>query len=89
MKKILIHLIKGYAFLVSPLLGKNCRFYPTCSSYMMQAIEVHGALKGVWLGLRRLLKCHPYHKGNMDDPVPIKEAKACSSEHCTKTHDQL
>lgn len=72
-RKILISIIKGYSYLVSPLLGQNCRFHPTCSAYMMQAIEVHGVFKGVWLGVRRILKCHPYHKGDMCDPVPPKK----------------
>jgi putative membrane protein insertion efficiency factor len=86
MKKIIISFIKVYSYLLSPLLGQNCRFYPTCSSYMTQAIEVHGVFKGLGLGGRRLLKCHPYHKGDMIDPVPLKEG--CSG-HCTHRHDQL
>jgi putative membrane protein insertion efficiency factor len=86
MKKILINVIKGYSYLISPLLGSNCRFYPTCSSYMMQAIEVHGVFKGLYLGMRRLLKCHPYHRGDMVDPVPPKEG--CGG-HCAHRDDQL
>lgn len=87
LKKILISLIKFYTYLISPLLGKNCRFYPTCSAYMVQAIEAHGVFKGLWYGTRRLLKCHPYHKGDMIDPIPrTKEAR---TEHCAKDHDRL
>ncbi len=74
-KKILISLIKVYSFLLSPLLGQNCRFHPTCSAYTREAIERHGSLKGVFLGGKRLLKCHPWHKGEMLDPVPPKNYK--------------
>jgi putative membrane protein insertion efficiency factor len=65
-------LIKGYQWFVSPILPSSCRFYPTCSSYTLQAIEVHGALKGSWLGLKRLVRCHPWNEGGMD-PVPGTE----------------
>lgn len=74
-KKLLISLIRVYSFLLSPLLGQNCRFYPTCSAYTRQAIEEHGSVKGVWLGIIRILKCHPWHKGEMLDPVPPKNYK--------------
>lgn len=63
-------LIKAYAYAISPLTGPNCRFYPTCSHYAAEAIDRHGALKGGMLALRRILKCHPWHKGQMIDPVP-------------------
>ncbi|WP_084546042.1 membrane protein insertion efficiency factor YidD [Marinomonas profundimaris] len=69
LKKIFILLVKGYQFLISPLLGNNCRFYPSCSQYMIQAIERFGVIKGVYLGVKRLSKCHPWHEGGMD-PVP-------------------
>jgi len=68
-KKILIGLVRAYQLLVSPLLGANCRFQPTCSRYMIDAIERFGALKGLGLGLRRLSRCHPWHEGGLD-PVP-------------------
>lgn len=74
-KKILIGFIKAYSFIISPLLGQNCRFHPTCSAYAAEAINTHGAFKGLWLGIRRLLKCHPWHKGDMLDPVPPKTYK--------------
>ncbi|WP_417560369.1 membrane protein insertion efficiency factor YidD [Marinomonas sp.] len=74
MKRIFILIVKGYQFLISPLLGNNCRFYPSCSHYMIQAIERYGIFKGMYLGLKRLSKCHPWHEGGMD-PVP-------SSCHC-------
>lgn len=74
-KSILKGLIKGYAYLISPLTGPSCRFHPTCSAYAMEAIDSHGALKGGFLAFRRIMKCHPWHKGPFLDPVPaIKEA---------------
>jgi uncharacterized protein len=68
-KKFFLLLIKGYKKGISPLLGNNCRFYPTCSMYTYEAIEIHGIFKGIWLGLKRLLRCHPFHPGGYD-PVP-------------------
>ena len=56
---------------ISPLLGNHCRFYPSCSSYTHEAIEKHGIFMGIWLGGKRLLKCHPLHPGGLD-PVPKK-----------------
>lgn len=61
--------IQGYRYTLSPLLGCNCRFYPSCSEYALQALEYHGAVKGTYLSVRRLLKCHPFHPGGFD-PVP-------------------
>lgn len=69
MEKILISLIRGYQLLLSPLLGANCRFQPTCSHYMIEAIKRFGTIRGIWLGLRRLSHCHPWHEGGLD-PVP-------------------
>lgn len=70
MKKVLQTLIKAYSALMSPFLGRNCRFHPSCSAYANEAIETHGSLKGGWLALKRILKCHPFYKGNANDPVP-------------------
>ncbi|WP_314393473.1 membrane protein insertion efficiency factor YidD [Leptotrichia shahii] len=69
MKKILLFLIKCYQKCISPYLGKRCRFYPTCSEYSRQAITKYGAIKGSYLAIIRLLKCHPFHKGGYD---PLK-----------------
>ncbi len=69
MKKILIALIRFYRQKISPLKQPSCRFTPTCSAYALEALEKFGAAKGAWLALRRLLKCHPFHKGGYD-PVP-------------------
>ncbi len=71
--KILIQLIKGYQWLLSPVLGQSCRFYPSCSQYAVEAIHQHGALHGGWLILRRICRCHPWHAGGCD-PVPVKSA---------------
>ena len=70
-KRLLILLFKGYKQFISPLLGDNCRFYPSCSAYAMQAIQVHGAVKGCLLAAWRLLRCNPLCKGGLD-PVPPK-----------------
>ncbi|WP_372715089.1 membrane protein insertion efficiency factor YidD [Ilyobacter sp.] len=74
MKKILLTLIIIYQKFISKLLGKNCRFYPTCSSYTYHAIEEHGCFIGIFLGIRRILKCHPFHPGGYD-PVPPSRKK--------------
>ncbi len=66
MQRILILLLKGYKFAISPLLPSACRFRPTCSEYMMDAIAKHGSVNGLWLGLKRLGRCHPLHKGGYD-----------------------
>jgi uncharacterized protein len=68
---MLIAIIKFYKYLISPLLGSNCRFYPSCSSYSLEALQNHGAIIGSYLTLKRLLKCHPFHQGGID-PVPEK-----------------
>jgi len=72
MKTLLLVLIKGYKLLLSPFFGTQCRFYPTCSSYAHEAIEMHGALKGSWLAVKRILKCHPWHPGGVDPVPPAK-----------------
>ena len=69
MRKILIALIKVYRFTLSPFIGQHCRFTPTCSQYATEAIEQYGSLKGSWMAVRRLSKCHPFHTGGWD-PVP-------------------
>lgn len=69
MKAFLLVLLRGYQYTLRPLLGANCRFYPSCSDYAKEAIERHGASRGALLAMRRLLKCHPYHRGGFD-PVP-------------------
>jgi putative membrane protein insertion efficiency factor len=69
--RILIGVIRGYQRMVSPLLGHHCRFYPSCSQYGIEAITRFGMVKGCWLTLKRVLKCHPLNPGG-NDPVPPK-----------------
>jgi putative membrane protein insertion efficiency factor len=70
MKWLLIGLVRGYQLLVSPFLGPTCRYYPSCSAYAVQALQVHGALRGTWLAVRRLLRCHPWSPGGVDHVPP-------------------
>ncbi|MDS4031479.1 MAG: membrane protein insertion efficiency factor YidD [Candidatus Contendobacter sp.] len=74
MRALLIALIRGYQWFISPLLGNHCRFYPSCSQYAREAIERHGALRGVWLAIRRVARCHPWQPGGVD-PVPESSPK--------------
>jgi putative membrane protein insertion efficiency factor len=69
MRTLLIALVQLYRWFLSPLLGQNCRFYPSCSCYAQQALERHGALQGSWLAARRICRCHPWNPGGFD-PVP-------------------
>jgi uncharacterized protein len=71
-KKIFISTIRFYQFAISPIKPPSCRFYPTCSHYGLEAVQRFGALKGGWLTLKRILKCHPFHPGGVD-PVPEKK----------------
>lgn len=63
---LLIGLVQFYRYALSPLKPSTCRFYPTCSMYMLQALQRYGPLKGSYLGIKRILKCHPFHKGGYD-----------------------
>lgn len=69
MKTLLLGAIRAYRYLLRPMLGANCRFYPSCSDYASEAITRHGAARGTWLALRRIGRCHPWHPGGYD-PVP-------------------
>ncbi len=69
-----LFIIRIYRYLISPLLGPRCRFYPSCSSYAEEAIKVHGVVKGSWLATKRICRCHPFNEGGVD-PVPEKLTK--------------
>lgn len=72
MRRFLIIMIGAYRYLLSPFLGNNCRFYPSCSEYAQTAIERHGVFRGSWLAVKRISCCHPWHEGGID-PVPEKK----------------
>ncbi|MBS0368056.1 MAG: membrane protein insertion efficiency factor YidD [Proteobacteria bacterium] len=69
MKRAVLALLQVYRYAISPMLGRNCRFVPSCSEYAVEAVERHGALKGSWLAARRVCRCHPFNGGGFD-PVP-------------------
>lgn len=84
MKRVLVWLLRGYQLLLSPMLGQNCRFYPTCSNYAIEALHRHGAARGGWLAVRRVCRCHPWNPGGAD-PVPPapheSSTAACGCNH--------
>lgn len=83
----LVLVIRGYQLLVSPLLGPVCRFYPSCSSYAVVALRRHGAVRGTWLTVRRLLRCHPWNSGGVDHVPPVRRSAdpADHPDHRTPT----
>jgi len=89
MRYILIGLLKAYRAVISPLYGNVCKYYPSCSAYALEAVTVHGSIKGSWLAGRRLMSCHPWAAGGYD-PVPGTEAAAAwaaeqaAACNCTK-----
>lgn len=82
MQALLLALIRAYRYILSPWIGQQCRFTPTCSVYAMQAIEAYGAARGSWLAVKRLLRCHPLCRGG-HDPVP-----GLDPEHPVETFDE-
>ena len=68
-RRLFILLVRGYQLLISPFLGNNCRYMPSCSAYTLEAIDKWGPWRGLWMGLRRVARCHPFHEGGYD-PVP-------------------
>ncbi len=78
MKYVLIALLRGYRAVISPLYGQVCRYHPSCSAYALEAVQVHGSLRGSWLAIRRLSRCHPWAAGGYD-PVPARASAGPST----------
>ena len=72
MKHVLVALLRAYRAVVSPLYAQVCRYYPTCSAYALEAVQVHGAMRGSWLAVRRLARCHPWTPGGVDKVPPAR-----------------
>jgi putative membrane protein insertion efficiency factor len=85
MSKLLTMLLRFYQLAISPMLGPRCRFYPSCSTYSLEAIRTHGAGRGSWLAARRVCRCHPWNAGGLD-PVPEAKDKNSSSTACGCNH---
>ena len=84
MKWLIRGLIRGYQLFISPLLGQRCRFYPTCSAYTLEAVEKHGVMRGLWLGAKRVSRCHPFNPGGFD---PVPDPKSCAGhDHDAEKH---
>ncbi len=79
-KKLVLSLIRVYQLIISPFLGDNCRFYPSCSKYAIEAMDKHGLIKGGYLTIKRILKCHPWHPGGCD-PVPELDSTNNPQKH--------
>jgi putative membrane protein insertion efficiency factor len=72
MKNFILWSIKTYRLLISPLFAPSCRYHPTCSQYALEAVERFGAIRGSWLAIKRILRCHPFHPGGYDPVPPLK-----------------
>jgi uncharacterized protein len=86
--RLLVVLLTGYRRFVSPVLGPHCRFYPSCSAYALRAVQVHGALRGSWLAVRRLSRCHPFHAGGLDPVPPARSAARSAAAAAGAAADQ-
>ncbi|MAU91430.1 MAG: membrane protein insertion efficiency factor YidD [Gammaproteobacteria bacterium TMED182] len=75
MVKIVSAMIRVYQWIISPLLGPRCRFYPSCSNYMLESLEKHGLMAGLKLGVKRVIKCHPLHPGGIDEVPEVSERR--------------
>lgn len=85
MNKLLVWILRAYQLMLSPMLGQNCRFYPSCSNYAIEAIRTHGAARGSYLAARRVCRCHPWNEGGAD-PVPPPHEKNSSTAACGCNH---
>jgi putative membrane protein insertion efficiency factor len=79
MTRLLLLLVRGYQLFISPLLGPRCRFYPSCSAYAVTALQTHGALRGSWLAVRRLGRCHPWNPGGVDHVPPARQRRRAAT----------
>ncbi|MDQ3383445.1 MAG: membrane protein insertion efficiency factor YidD [Actinomycetota bacterium] len=80
---VLVWLVRGYQVLISPLLGPTCRYYPSCSAYAVEALQRFGPVRGTWLTLRRLSRCHPWSPGGVDHVPPRRDASSNGVPHAT------
>ena len=83
LQHVLLALVRLYQLTLSPMIGGQCRFYPTCSHYAIEALEAHGLVKGLWLAIRRIGRCHPWHEGGVD---PVPEPVHQHGPGCNHTH---
>jgi uncharacterized protein len=88
-KYVLIGLLRAYRFAISPLYGQVCRYHPSCSAYALEAVTVHGSLKGTWLAIRRVGRCHPWARGGYDPVPPRKGAIAPAEETSRQQPDRM
>ena len=75
MTRLLILLLRGYRYAISPLYGQVCRYHPTCSAYALEAVTDHGGLRGSWLAVRRIARCHPWAAGGVDPVPPLPDRR--------------
>ena len=87
MKFVLVWLLRGYRAVISPLYGQVCRYHPSCSAYALEAVETYGAVRGSWLAVRRLARCHPWAAGGYD-PVPARQSSPSSPRVTTGSPTQ-
>ena len=85
MKYLLIGFLKAYRLLISPLYGQVCRYHPSCSAYALEAVTAHGSMRGSWLALRRLSRCHPWAAGGLDPVPPTKNRTLPTRSSATAT----
>lgn len=88
MKHVLVLLLRGYRLVISPMYGEVCRYYPSCSAYALEAVQVHGSVRGSWLAVRRLLRCHPWAAGGVDKVPPRRPRRGAGVDGApsTETH---